>query len=239
MPAPMTPIPRSTVLLVGAAAEGLAPRLELSGHQPLRPEAMADASTPPPLAVIVAPGCEHRISSLRQRFPGAPLLLGIESDSVAGRVRCLASGADDYWLTSIGASDLLTRLRLHLELRRDSPGPESNPELLQIADLVVTPAARRVQRGSRTLVLTAREYELLLLLLRSRGRIVPRERILAEIWQEEKSAASNVIEVYVRYLRQKLEQGGERRLIHTVRGQGYCLSEKLPARQEPGPPEAA
>jgi hypothetical protein len=170
---------------------------------------------------------------LRQRFSGVPLLLGIPNDSLEGRIRCLASGADDYWLTSMGASDLLTRLRLHLALQR-SPIPAAEPitELLQWADLVVTPATRRVQRAQRVVTLTAREFELLLLLLRERGRVVSRERILSEVWQGETAAASNVIEVYVRYLRQKLEEGGERRLIHTVRGHGYCLGDRLPARQE-------
>jgi DNA-binding response OmpR family regulator len=182
--------------------------------------------------VIVAPDQEGEIARLRQRFSGVPLLLGIASDSVEGRIRCLASGADDYWLTSVGASDLLTRLRLHLGLSR-GPGPVAEPitERLQWADLVMTPASRLVQRGKRTVALTTREFDLLLLLLRERGRVVSRERILMEVWRGETAAASNVIEVYVRYLRQKLEEGGERRLIHTVRGQGYCLGEKLPERE--------
>ena len=225
------PANESVVLLVGAEAEALAPRLELSGHRPVGLEALA--AGPTPQAVIVAPDQDGEIAQLRQRFAGVPLLLGIPSDSLEGRIRCLASGADDYWLTSVGASDLLTRLRLHLALQR-SPIPAAEPisERLQWADLVVTPATRRVQRGHRAVTLTAREFELLLLLLRERGRVVSRERILAEVWQGETAAASNVIEVYVRYLRQKLEEGGEQRLIHTVRGQGYCLGDRLPVRQD-------
>jgi len=220
------------VLLVGGDAEALAPRLELSGHRPVLLEALTVDSGPPPQAVIVAPDQAGAIAGLRQRFSGAFLLLGIPNDTVEGRMRCLASGADDYWLTSVGASDLLTRLRLHLALQR-SPIPAADPitELIQWADLVVTPATRRVQRGNRAVTLTVREFELLLLLVRERGQVVSRERILAEIWQGETAAASNVIEVYVRYLRQKLEDGGERRLIHTVRGQGYCLGERVPGRQ--------
>jgi len=220
------------VLLVGGDAEALAPRLELSGHRPVLLEALTVDSGPPPQAVIVAPDQAGAIAGLRQRFSGAFLLLGIPNDTVEGRMRCLASGADDYWLTSVGASDLLTRLRLHLALQR-SPIPAADPitELIQWADLVVTPATRRVQRGNRAVTLTVREFELLLLLVRERGQVVSRERILAEIWQGETAAASNVIEVYVRYIRQKLEDGGERRLIHTVRGQGYCLGERVPGRQ--------
>jgi DNA-binding response OmpR family regulator len=216
------------VLLVGGDAEALAPRLELSGHRPVLLEALTVDSGPPPQAVIVAPDQAGAIAGLRQRFSGAFLLLGIPNDTVEGRMRCLASGADDYWLTSVGASDLLTRLRLHLALQR-SPIPAADPITagIQCADLVVIPATQRVQRGSRNVALTVREFELLLLLLRERGRVVSRERILAEIWKGETAAASNVIEVYVRYLRQKLEEGGERRLIHTVRGQGYSLGDRL------------
>ena len=225
------PEKEATVLLIGADAEALAPRLDLSGHRPVLLEAVA--AGPPPQAVIVSPDQEGTIAVLRQRFSTAVLLLGIPNDTLDGRMRCLASGADDYWLTSLGASDLLTRLRLHLALQR-SPIPAAEPisELIQWADLMVNTATRRVQRGNRALTLTAREFELLLLLLRERGGVVSRARILAEIWQGDTAAASNVIEVYVRYLRQKLEEAGERRLIHTVRGQGYCLGERLPARHD-------
>ena len=225
------------VLLSGGEAEALQPRLELSGYQPItiRDLACESSGTRWPAALILSPDQEADIPQLRQRFPGVPLLLGIGSDSVAGRVRCLASGADDYWLTTAGASDLLTRLRLHLTLRpEEQPTPAPIPSCFQVADLVVIPASRHVERGGRAVALTARELDLLLLLLQERGQVVSRERILAEIWQGEGSAASNVIEVYVRYLRQKLEQGGERRLIHTVRGQGYCLEERLPARPQQG-----
>ena len=76
--------------------------------------------------------------------------------------------------------------------------------------------------------LTAREYQVLLLLLERKGTVVSRELILRQVWNDDQATTSNVIEVYVRYLRQKLEEGGERRLIHTIRGQGYCLSERLP-----------
>jgi DNA-binding response OmpR family regulator len=180
--------------------------------------------------VILSPREEGRIRELRQRFPGIPVLLGVRSDSLEGRVRCLASGADDFWLTAVGPSDLLTRLRLHLGLGQGPPLPAAAPASrpLQAADLVVNPSTREVRRGLRSLSLTAREYDLLLLLLRAGGTVLSRDAILAEIWREERGASSNVIEVYVRYLRQKLEEGGERRLIHTVRGKGYCLAERLP-----------
>jgi DNA-binding response OmpR family regulator len=223
----------ATVLLVGPEANQLADRLKLSGYRPLAEEdPMADAAkaagaAQSPEAVILSPGSECRMAELRNRFGAVPLLLGIADDSVEGRSRCLASGADDFWLAGIGPSDLLMRLRLHLALGSDKAPAE---EVLQVADLLVRPRVRQVRRGPRSVELTSREYQLLLLLLRQGGRVVSRERILQEIWADQGGGSSNVIEVYVRYLRQKLEAGGERRLLHTVRGQGYCLSERMPPR---------
>jgi len=87
-----------------------------------------------------------------------------------------------------------------------------------------------VRRGQRLLALTAREYALLQLLMEHSGQVLSRDQILRQVWHDQRGAASNVIEVYVRYLRQKLEEHGEKRLIHTVRGQGYCLSNGPPPR---------
>lgn len=214
---------QTAVLLVGPEAIGLAPRLEVSGYSTQQQEP-GDAL---PAAVILSPGCEQRIPELRRRLGARPLLLGISSDSVESRSHCLEWGADDFWLPSLGTSDLLTRLRLHLALaQRQALTPVS--ALLTLANLRIDPVARQGWRGQRQLSLTAREYQLLLLLLRHRGSVVSRERILEEIWADQGGGASNVIEVYVRYLRQKLEQEGESRLIHTVRGRGYCLSEGRP-----------
>ena len=218
------------VLLVGAEAERLASRLTLSGYRPCALEEACGAHGAPPAALILDPSAERLIPSLRERYPGIPLLLGVESDSLEGRVRCLSSGADDFWITTLGPSDLLTRLRLHRALGHRRPAtPMAPAPPLQVADLRVTPSSGEVRRGRRLVQLTGREYDLLLLLLRSSGSVVSREQILRAIWHDERPAASNVIEVYVRYLRQKLEEGGERRLIHTVRGRGYCLAERLPS----------
>ncbi len=218
-----SPPPPTAVLLVGAEAAGLAPRLEVSGYRALVQESEEDL----PAAVILSPGWEQRIPELRRRLGARPLLLGITSDSVESRSHCLEWGADDFWLPSLGTSDLLTRLRLHLALaQRQAPTPVS--ALLKLADLRIDPVARQGWRGQRQLSLTAREYQLLVLLLRHRGTVVSRESILEAIWADQGGGASNVIEVYVRYLRQKLEQEGESRLIHTVRGRGYCLNEGRP-----------
>ena len=123
------PRPCARVLLLGAEAEGLAPRLELSGYRGIVEGSPPPAigSAPAPAAVILSPGYEARIPALRTQWTGVPLLLGVDTDDVAGRSHCLASGADDFWLTSLGPSDLLTRLRMHLQRQTVSPAP--NPAL--------------------------------------------------------------------------------------------------------------
>ena len=208
------------MLLVGEEAEAMAARLEASGYTALRTDAPQGAA-----AVLVAAAAAAQIPTLRQRLGAVPILLDLGHDSLEARSHCLASGADDFWLSSQGASDLLMRLRLHLGLQRRLGTPQTT---LQVADLVMNPSRRQVKRGNRIVALTAREYQLLLFLIERAGQVLSRDVILATIWSDQQGAASNVIEVYVRYLRQKLEAGGERRLIHTVRGQGYCLALKAP-----------
>jgi DNA-binding response OmpR family regulator len=210
------------LLLLGPEAEAVAERLQASGYG-LVPS--PQATGPEPDLVLLSPAEEARVPELRRRFADVPILLGVAADSLEGRVRCLSAGADDFWLPGKGPSDLLTRVRLQLDLRRRSGLPSP---LLQVADLSLNPSSRQVKRGSRTVALTAREYQLLLLLLERQGTVVSRDLILRQVWNDDRGMASNVIEVYVRYLRQKLEQGGEPRLIHTIRGQGYCLSAGLP-----------
>jgi DNA-binding response OmpR family regulator len=216
------------VLLVGAVAEALAPRLALSGYEPQCHDDRDGAVH----AVVLAPGREGAIPLLRRRYGAVPLLLGVGGDTVEGRERCLSCGADDFWLSHQGPSDLLMRLRLQLSHRPSPPVPAAP---LALADLVLMPERQAASRGGRLVPLTGRETELLQLLLRHRGQVVSRDTILSEIWPERGEGASNVIEVYVRYLRRKLEAGGERRLLHTVRGRGYCLAEAPP---RPGDPAA-
>ncbi|MFN9631056.1 MAG: winged helix-turn-helix domain-containing protein [Cyanobacteriota bacterium] len=207
--------------LGGPAALELAPRLEASGYRtaPLPP---GETQGPAPMAVILSPALADRIPELRRRWGALPILLGSAGDTVEGRCLALSSGADDLWLTAVGPSDLLTRLRLHLKLHQAAQ--EQGPSPIVVGDLRVDPQSHTVERCGQPLALTSREHQLLMLLLRHRPEVVSRERILREIWPEERTATSNVIEVYVRYLRRKLEAGGLPRLIHTVRGQGYCLS---------------
>jgi two-component system, OmpR family, response regulator MprA len=216
------------ILLVGPEAEALAPRLEASGYLCCREPVPVGAN---PDAVLLSLDDSGRIAYLRHQWGTVPMLLDVGDDTVEARIHCLSSGADDFWLSSLGPSDLLMRLRLHLDLTRRANVPA---QLLQVGDLILNPSTRLVKRGARPVGLTAREYQLLLLLMERKGTVVSRELILRQVWNDDQnsssisSSTSNVIEVYVRYLRQKLEEGGERRLIHTIRGQGYCLSERLP-----------
>ena len=175
--------------------------------------------------MVLSAQAADRIPALREQWGAIPMLLDLGNDSLEARSQCLSAGADDFWLSSQGPSDLLMRLRLHARLQH-----RQNPivDTLQVADLLISPSRRQVRRGSRQIALTAREYQLLLFLSERAGQVLSREAILQAIWSDQQGAASNVIEVYVRYLRQKLEAGGERRLIHTVRGQGYCLAAKPP-----------
>ncbi|MFM9046429.1 MAG: DNA-binding response regulator [Cyanobium sp.] len=218
------------VLLGGRLAMELAPRLEASGYAtgPLPPVGGAESPADPvpsnvvPAAVILSSGLEGRIPTLRSCWGPVPILLGSPHDDMEGRCRALDSGADDLWLSSAGASDLLTRLRLHLKINASS---RTDGESIVVGDLEVNPLNHSVKRAGLPVPLTSREFQLLLLLIRLSPKVVGREAILKAIWPEERTTASNVIEVYVRYLRRKLEAGGQPRLIHTVRGMGYALRE--------------
>ena len=217
------------LLLAGPAAVALAPRLTASGYTTVDWLSAGVASSraqagQEPVAAILAADQRPLISDLRLRFGGMPILLDLERDSVEARASCLGTGADDFWLSEFGPSDLLLRLRLHRTIQQRSG---QRPMLLQLEDLSVDPTSRTVRRGGREVALTAREFMLLQVLLQRRGQVLSRDVLLQEVWQGERSS-SNVVEVYVRYLRQKLEAGGERRLLHTVRGRGYCFGQVLP-----------
>ena len=220
------------LLLLGSSAAALAPRLSASGYSTLALTNLeltdwAGLKNQGPVAAVLAADQRHRIAELRHRLSGLPLLLDLVDDSVDARAEFLHSGADDFWLSGSAPSDLLMRLRLHCTLSQRQP---SRPSLLQLKsdDLCLDPSTREVWRGGRSLNLTAREFMLLLTLLQHQGRVLSRDQLLQQVWQDERASSGNVVEVYVRYVRQKLEAGGEGRLLHTVRGRGYCLG-PLPA----------
>jgi DNA-binding response OmpR family regulator len=220
------------LLLVGSSATALAPRLSASGYSTLALTNLeltdwAALKNQGPVAAVLAADQRHRIAELRHRLSGLPLLLDLVDDSVDARAEFLHSGADDFWLSGSAPSDLLMRLRLHCTLSQRQP---SRPSLLQLKsdDLCLDPSTREVWRAGRALDLTTREFMLLLTLLQHQGRVLSRDQLLQQVWQDERASSGNVVEVYVRYVRQKLEAEGEGRLLHTVRGRGYCLG-PLPA----------
>ena len=215
------------LLLVGSSAAALAPRLSASGYSTLDLTNLvltdwAALKNQGPVAAVFAADQRHRIAEFRHRLSGLPLLLALVDDSVDARAEFLHSGADDFWLSGSAPSDLLMRLRLHCTLSQRQP---SRPSLLQLKndDLCLDPSTREVWRGGRALDLTTREFMLLLTLLQHQGRVLSRDQLLQQVWHDERASSGNVVEVYVRYVRQKLEAEGEGRLLHTVRGRGYCL----------------
>jgi len=156
---------------------------------------------------------------LRQLGVLVPVLVLMARDSVEDRVACLEAGADDYFLKPYRSDEFLKLLRLYLK-----PETTSN-EQLRFEGLVLDLSNRTALRNERVIGLTMKEFELLKYLMEHPREVLPREQILENVWGYGFGGESNVIEVYIRYLRLKLEDEGEKRLIHTVRGVGYVLRE--------------
>jgi two-component system response regulator MprA len=178
---------------------------------------------PPDLVVLdwMLPGLDglEVCRRLRQGGP-VPILMLTAKDTVNDRVQGLDAGADDYMVKPFNLEELLARIRALL--RRTRP---ERPKVYQFEDLTLDTGTRQAIRIERVIDLTAKEYELLELFMRHPRQVLTREMIYDDVWGYDFGGESNIIEVYVRYLRQKLEASGERRLIHTVRGMGYVLRE--------------
>jgi two-component system response regulator MprA len=147
-----------------------------------------------------------------------PILMLTARDAVDARVEGLDSGADDYLVKPFERQELLARLRALLRRR-----PPRGSASLVVGDLALNPDTHEVRRGERDVELTQREFELLEYLMRNERIVVPRQRLLEEVWGYDPFATTNTIEVFVSNLRRKLEAGGEPRLLHTIRGAGYVL----------------
>ena len=147
-----------------------------------------------------------------------PILMLTARDALESRVEGLDSGADDYLVKPFERQELLARLRALLRRR-----PPRGAASLTVADLALNPDTHEVSRGDREIELTQREFELLEYLMRNERIVVPRQRLLEEVWGYDPFATTNTIEVFVSNLRRKLEAGGEARLLHTIRGAGYVL----------------
>jgi DNA-binding response OmpR family regulator len=178
----------------------------------------------PDLAILdwMMPGLTGVELCRRLRSTGikVPVILLTAKDEVGDRVTGLDAGADDYLVKPFSIEELLARIRAHL--RRNQ---EPDTDLLQFEDLSLNRRTREVHRGKRSIELTAKEFDLLQYLMSHPRQVFTRDQILENIWGYDFLGDSNIIEVYVRYLRLKLEQDSEKRLIHTARGVGYSLRE--------------
>jgi two-component system OmpR family response regulator len=156
--------------------------------------------------------------SLRTKGNMVPVILLTTKDDVPARVAGLDAGADDYVLKPVSIEELLDRIRTHI--RRTE---ENDPDRLSFVDLILNQRTREVFRGNRLVELTAKEFDLLEYLISHPREVLTREQILENVWGYDFMGDSNIIEVYIRYLRLKLEAKNEKRLIQTVRGVGYVL----------------
>lgn len=204
----------------GLSFEGFSVEIATNGLAGLA----AARERPPDLVVLdlMLPGIDgievaHRLRAASE----VPILMLTARSDVSDRVSGLESGADDYLVKPFAFEELVARIRV--QLRRRSR--DAQPTVLRYGPLEMDTAAHDVKIGARRVELTAKEYELLDLFLRHPQQVLTREVIYDRVWGYDFGGESNIIEVYVRYLRQKLEAQGETRLIHTVRGVGYILRE--------------
>jgi two-component system response regulator MprA len=208
------------VMQRGLGFEGYRVQVASSGE-----EALAAAREREPDLIILdlmLPGVDG-IEVCRRLRGGlnTPILMLTARDAVRDKIAGLEAGADDYLAKPFVFDELVARVRALL--RRATP---QELEVLRMADLTVDTGAHEVRRGERMIQLTAREYELLEFLLRHPRQVLTRELIFERVWGYDFLGESNVIDVHVRALREKLEAAGEPRLIQTVRGVGYALREE-------------
>ena len=149
-----------------------------------------------------------------------PVLLLTARDAVSDRVTGLNSGADDYMVKPFAFEELSARLRVLTRRTRQTTN------LFTIADLAVDADRRSVSRGGREIALTSREYALLEYMIRNKGHVLSRDQIIEHVWSYDYEGASNMVDVYIRNLRRKIDDGQDSRLIHTVRYMGYVLREE-------------
>jgi DNA-binding response OmpR family regulator len=210
----------TSALKRGLAYQGFAVDVALSGS-----EGLAIAREQPPDAVlldVMMPGMDgyEVLRRLRAVDEQLPILMVTAKDASTDQVQGLERGADDYIVKPFVFDVLVARLRALLR-RHD----QQQPPVLRFADLSLDTGTHQARRGSRAIALTTTEYELLHEFLEHPRRVLPKEALMERVWGYDFGGNANVLEVYVKQIRQKLEAGGELRLIHTLRGTGYVLRE--------------
>ena len=161
------------------------------------------------------------LRKIRNEGNNLPVLFLTARDSIEDRVEGLDIGADDYLVKPFAFEELIARIRVLI--RKNSV---SNSNIITVADLTVDISSRKVARGGKDILLSAKEYELLQYLAVNNGIVLSREKIEDHIWNYDYEGGTNVVDVYIRYLRKKIDEGFDKKLIHTVRGMGYVLREE-------------
>ena len=210
----------TSTLKRGLAYEGYTVDAAGSGHQGLT---IARDHVPDLVILdVMMPGLDgyQVLERLKTVDAGLPVLMLTARDAPADQVRGLDSGADDYVVKPFTFSVLVARVKALLRRRE-----VEHPEVLRFDDLSLDTGTRRAQRGPREIDLTSTEYEVLRQFLLHPRRVLPKHFIMERVWGYDVEGSSNILEVYVKQLRQKLEAGGEPRLLHTFRGAGYVLRE--------------
>jgi two-component system OmpR family response regulator len=208
------------VLARGLSREDFAVDIAQDGHEALR---QAGAGTYDVIVLdVMLPGPDgfEVCETLRQRGDETPVLMLTARTEVRDRIRGLNGGADDYLTKPFDFGELLARLRA---LTRRAPAADAEVSVLSVGDLRIDSERYLVTRAGQTVELSARELAVLTCLARHPGRVVSRERLLEQVWGQDFDGSSNVVDVYVGYLRKKLERQSGRRLIRTVRGTGFLL----------------
>ena len=172
---------------------------------------------------IMLPGASgiEILRALRSRNDYTPVLLLTAKDSIEDRVSGLDSGADDYLTKPFSFDELMARIRVLL--RRRSGGTSN---IFSICDLTVNCDSHSVTRAGKDISLSSKEFAILEYMIRNKGIVLSRDKISQHIWNYDYEGGSNVVDVYIRYLRKKIDDGFENKLIHTVRGSGYILREE-------------
>ena len=171
---------------------------------------------------IMMPGMSgfEFIKKLRNLKNTTPVLILTAKDKLDDKIFGLDSGADDYLTKPFAFAELLARIRA-LQRR-----PSTLLEKLEIADLVMEPSTHKVTRNKKKIELTSKEYSLLEFLLRNKGRVITRTSIIEHVWDMHFDSDTNIVDVFISYLRKKIESGSQKQLIHSIRGVGYILEER-------------